>query len=59
MTLNLPFLSSLYQEKSLFFWFSIWRWQPFWDAILNLKVKTDQNMMNTINQISKAKISGK
>ena len=28
-------------KRCHFLWFSIWRWQPFWAAILNLKVKTD------------------
>ena len=39
---SFAFLSSLYQEMSLFLVFNVAsRRQPFWAAILNLKVKTD------------------
>ena len=39
---SFTFLSNLYQEMSLFSGFSIWRRQPFWAAILNLKIKTSK-----------------
>ena len=42
------FLSSLYQERSLF-WFSLWRWQPLWATIVEFESQEPtQNPMNTI-----------
>ena len=41
-----------------FFWFSVWRRQPFWAAILNLKVKSRPKIQwIPFFQICKAKVS--
>ena len=56
MTLHLPFCPIWIKG---FDFFNMAFNMSFWTAILNLKIKTDPNTMNTFYQICKARISGK